>query len=216
MHAYIIVGNPKDCLTQRLKLCEGWHVSTYDVVPLDTEEQNIGIARVRQFHNQLILSPYNSPLLVGVIRNADQLTIEAQNALLKLLEEPPPKVKLILETASPLALLPTILSRCHVINLSLSPDISHNEHEKTINQEFDQIRTLSAGNRMAYIDKQAITKDDVGQWITERINVLHTILRGQPSTIITQNIRLFLAAQRHLAANVNPKLVLDLLLLHIT
>lgn len=216
MHAYIIVGDQQQSLKERLRLCELWHASVYDVVTLDTEDPSIGIALVRQFQHQLILSPYNSPFLVGVIVKAERLTIEAQNALLKLLEEPPPQVKLLLETELPLVLLPTILSRCHVINLSLSPDSSNTKQEKNIHREFELLRTLSPGQRMAYIDKQAITKDDVGQWITDRINALHAMLMNQPSAKITQNIRLCLAVQRHLAANVNPKLVMDMLLLKIT
>ncbi len=216
MHAYIIVGNPEDCLTQRLKLCEAWHVSRYDVVTLDTQEPSIGIALVRQFHSQLILSPYNSPLLVGVIGNAERLTIEAQNALLKLLEEPPPKVKLLLETALPLALLPTILSRCQVMILSRSPGVPKNEQENTANVIFDEIQSLSPGKRLAYADKLLTTKDGVGLWITDAIKSAEALLMHQPTLKITQSIRHCLAAKRHIAANVNPKLVLDMLLLNIT
>lgn len=216
MHAYIIVDNPEGCLTERTKLCETWRVSRYDLVLLDTPEQSIGIALVRQFHSQLILQPYNSPLLVGVIVKAERLTIEAQNALLKLLEEPPLQVKLLLETEVPFTLLPTILSRCHIINLSPSVDISNNHQEEYFRREFDEVRALSPGQRMAYIDKQNITKDDVSQWISERINALQALLKSHPGVVITHNIRVCIAAQRRLAANVNHKLVLDMLLLNIT
>lgn len=216
MHAYIIVGNQQQSLIERIRLCNEWHASVYDIVTLDTDEQSIGIALVRQLQNQLILTPYNSPHLIGVIIKAERLTIEAQNALLKLLEEPPLHVKLLLETDLPLTLLPTILSRCHIINLLPSGGFSNNKKEENIHREFDALRSLSLGQRMAYIDKQNITKDDVSQWITDRINALQAMLMNRPSRIIAQNIRLCLAAQRHLAANVNPKLVLDMLLLHIT
>ncbi len=216
MHAYIIVGSPQDCLTQRTKLCEAWHVSPYDVVTLDTEEPSIGIALVRQFQSQLILSPYNSALLVGVIGNAERLTIEAQNALLKLLEEPPPKVKLLLETASPLALLPTILSRCHEIILSRSSGENKNEQETNANAVFDELRSLSPGKRLAYVDKLLTTKDGVGLWITDTIVSLEALIMHQPTLTITQRIRHCLTAQRRLVANVNPRLTLDMLLLNIT
>ena len=53
----------------------------------------------------------------GVIEDADRMGVEAQNALLKTLEEPPPETTLILETANPGALLPTTRSRCQLLEL---------------------------------------------------------------------------------------------------
>lgn len=54
---------------------------------------------------------------VGIIRYADCLNVNAQNAFLKTLEEPPTKSIFILNTGNPFALLPTIRSRCHIITL---------------------------------------------------------------------------------------------------
>jgi DNA polymerase-3 subunit delta' len=54
---------------------------------------------------------------VGIIFDADCLNHQAQNAFLKTLEEPPPKSIFILNTANPFSMLPTIISRCHNINL---------------------------------------------------------------------------------------------------
>lgn len=53
----------------------------------------------------------------GVIFDADRMGVEAQNALLKTLEEPPPETTLILCTANPSALLPTTRSRCQMLSL---------------------------------------------------------------------------------------------------
>lgn len=53
----------------------------------------------------------------GVIIDADRMGVEAQNALLKTLEEPPPETTLILCTANPSALLPTTRSRCQTLSL---------------------------------------------------------------------------------------------------
>ena len=53
----------------------------------------------------------------GVIEDADRMGVEAQNALLKTLEEPPPETTLILESANPGALLPTTRSRCQLLEL---------------------------------------------------------------------------------------------------
>ncbi|MCI5779060.1 MAG: hypothetical protein MR051_04495 [Lentisphaeria bacterium] len=53
----------------------------------------------------------------GVIEDADRMGVEAQNALLKTLEEPPPETTIILESANPGALLPTTRSRCQLLEL---------------------------------------------------------------------------------------------------
>ena len=54
---------------------------------------------------------------IGLIFEADRMNDEAQNALLKTLEEPPPETTLILSTGNPAALLPTTISRCQLIPL---------------------------------------------------------------------------------------------------
>lgn len=58
-----------------------------------------------------------APRKIGVIYEADRMNDEAQNALLKTLEEPPPDTTLILCTANPASLLPTTRSRCQIIKL---------------------------------------------------------------------------------------------------
>lgn len=54
---------------------------------------------------------------IGMIFEADRMNDEAQNALLKTLEEPPPETTLILSTGNPSSLLPTTISRCQLIPL---------------------------------------------------------------------------------------------------
>jgi DNA polymerase-3 subunit delta' len=58
-----------------------------------------------------------APRKIGVIYEADRMNDEAQNALLKTLEEPPPDTTLILCTANPASLLPTTRSRCQIVKL---------------------------------------------------------------------------------------------------
>ncbi|NKB87329.1 MAG: DNA polymerase III subunit delta' [Acidobacteria bacterium] len=63
-------------------------------------------------------TPYEGNRRVVVIDAAHTMNPEAQNALLKTLEEPPPSTTLVLVTAAPRALLPTVLSRCQELRLS--------------------------------------------------------------------------------------------------
>jgi DNA polymerase-3 subunit delta' len=66
--------------------------------------------------------PFEGPRRIFVINDADDLTVQAQDALLKTLEEPPPSAILILITAYPDTLLATIQSRCRRLRFGLLPD----------------------------------------------------------------------------------------------
>ena len=75
----------------------------------------IGIDQIRALKKEVILKLPGDGNRVILISHADKMTISAANSLLKLLEEPPKGTLLFLTTAYPDRLLPTILSRCHVI-----------------------------------------------------------------------------------------------------
>lgn len=68
--------------------------------------------RIRQFSE---MTRFTSPIKLIGLTDASQLTIEAGNALLKTLEEPPAGTHFILAANQPDSLLPTIRSRCHLI-----------------------------------------------------------------------------------------------------
>lgn len=68
------------------------------------------------------LRPVRRGPRMAIVRDADLLTIPAQNAMLKLLEEPPGFGVIVLVTASPAALLPTIRSRCQTIRFGPLPE----------------------------------------------------------------------------------------------
>jgi DNA polymerase-3 subunit delta' len=87
----------------------------------DARGDSIGIDAVREAKHFLWQRPNASPRRTLVIDDADLLTIEAQNALLKITEEPPNSSLLILVTADPDALLPTILSRLPKISFGTVP-----------------------------------------------------------------------------------------------
>lgn len=68
--------------------------------------------------------PFEGARRLFVIEFADAMAEESQNALLKTLEEPPPYAHLILLTAEPAALLPTIASRCQAVTFAPLPTAS--------------------------------------------------------------------------------------------
>ncbi len=87
----------------------------FEIKPASKLRQ-IVIDEIRELEHFLYLKTNNEKKL-GLIHHADRMTIQAQNAFLKTLEEPTPDTLLILLTSNVNALLPTIKSRCHVISL---------------------------------------------------------------------------------------------------
>jgi hypothetical protein len=81
------------------------------------EDTRVRIGQIRALQHALRLSGGEGGRRVAVIADAEWLNQEAQNALLRLLEEPPPRTALVLVTASPAGLLATVRSRCQKVAL---------------------------------------------------------------------------------------------------
>ena len=79
------------------------------------EESAISIDRIREIISRMQLKPFEASRQVCIIKNVEDLSIEAGNALLKTLEEPNASSLLILTTAVPERNLGTIRSRCHAV-----------------------------------------------------------------------------------------------------
>jgi DNA polymerase III delta prime subunit len=84
------------------------------------DNKAIGIEVIRQLSSFLSLKvpKNNDPNRIVIINSADKMTIEAQNALLKSLEEPPKKTIFILSASEVVKLLPTVISRLETININ--------------------------------------------------------------------------------------------------
>ena len=90
-----------------------------DLSLLEPEEghKDILIDQVRALQHTLALTPYSASYRIALLPNFQRTTVQAANALLKTLEEPPDRVVLLLTADALENLLPTIVSRCEVIRL---------------------------------------------------------------------------------------------------
>lgn len=75
----------------------------------------IKIEYIRQLQKDINLKPYEGKRKVFIIDNAHNLTAEASNAILKILEEPPADSLIILVSAKPALLFKTVTSRCRIL-----------------------------------------------------------------------------------------------------
>jgi len=80
--------------------------------------RNISVDQVRELGGFLALTPALSPWRVALIDTVDELEASGANALLKILEEPPPNTLFFLVSHAPGRLLPTIRSRCRRLDFS--------------------------------------------------------------------------------------------------
>ncbi len=85
------------------------------LLEVEPDEDQIKINAVREFQKLLSLRPFQARWKVGIIKDAENLTIQAMNALLKTLEEPLPNTVLILTSSNRSRLLPTVVSRCQTL-----------------------------------------------------------------------------------------------------
>ena len=92
-----------------------------DVIHVTHEKPgSIGVDDIRkQINDTIMIKPYSSYYKIYMVDEAEKMTVQAQNALLKTIEEPPSYAVIILMTTNPDAFLPTILSRC--IQLKIKP-----------------------------------------------------------------------------------------------
>jgi len=152
-HALLLVGTNgigKTCIAEAiaagvLQLApEKLHQHPYFTI-VRSEKDSISIDAVRQLQRFLQLKTLGSGSVrrVLIVEHAEQLTTEAQNAYLKLLEEPPADTLMILTVDNQRALLPTILSRLQQITVYAPGEaavkayfVANNKDTAAVNQAF--------------------------------------------------------------------------------
>ncbi|MFA5742584.1 MAG: DNA polymerase III subunit [Candidatus Paceibacterota bacterium] len=93
-----------------------------DLAMILPEEGSIKIAQIRDLEWRLSLKPYSAKIKVGIIDDAHLILPDAQNSLLKTLEEPKGKTLLILVSSNPQMLLKTVFSRVQTMKFFLASD----------------------------------------------------------------------------------------------
>lgn len=139
-HAYIINGErfagkefiaqifamALQCEAEGGKPCQECHsckqtlsANQPDIIRVTHEKPgSIGVDDIRaQINGDIAIKPYSSPYKIYIVNEAEKMTVQAQNALLKTLEEPPAYAVILLLTTNVNSLLQTILSRCVVLNM---------------------------------------------------------------------------------------------------
>lgn len=114
--------------TEPCMQCQSCHqavsMNQPDIIRVTHEKPNtISVEDIRtQLNGDIQIKPYSSRYKIYIVADADLMTVQAQNALLKTIEEPPAYVVILLLANNADRLLPTILSRCVRLNLKAVRD----------------------------------------------------------------------------------------------
>ena len=91
-----------------------------DIIRVTHEKAAIGVEDIREkLCGDILIKPYSSPYKIYIVDEAEKMNVQAQNALLKTIEEPPAYGIILLLTTNSGKFLPTIISRC--VTLKLKP-----------------------------------------------------------------------------------------------
>ncbi len=117
------------------------------------EGDTLKVEQVRELQHLLSLAPYESSYRIALLLRFEEANASAQNALLKTLEEPNPRVVLLVTADDPENLLPTIASRCELLRLRpLAPDALAEELQtrRTLDAERAKLIAHIAAGRPGY------------------------------------------------------------------
>ncbi len=198
-HAYLIEGELEiNLIAQLLK------VKAADCFYL--EEPPIKIQNIRELRSWIQLKPHSSPRKLAYLKEVNTMTIDAANALLKILEEPPENSVLVLQSPQNAKILPTIISRCQILK---TKDIFQS---KQIENYFspEQIAKKSIKEKFNYASKIATSEN-----LLEILNAWETDLRNRllAGKDLRKLILKFFAVKDLLSTNSSVKLQLENLLL---
>lgn len=176
-------------------------LSSFEAIDTLVFDGAVGDAKsARQFVNSSGLGAFGAKRLL-LISNADDMSDIVQNTLLKLLEEPPPSVVIVLQAEQPQRLLPTVLSRLHSLEgLARTSKIESSHFQQSSGEMFIKLTELP--------------REQLVDLLADEINFERQQLLITPTRQVTNRIELLDRAIKKLNANANLKLTIDWLLLH--
>ena len=98
------------------------------------DKRRIDIGSIRGLKSFMYLKSHSSKYKLAVIEDAETISIEAANAMLKIVEEPPKNSVLILISSKPKLLPQTILSRCETVMFPPAPEVQTDEMSKALSE----------------------------------------------------------------------------------
>ena len=148
-----------------------------DLIYVEAQNQkSISVGDIREKVNDTVeIKPYNSLYKVYIIDKADSMTVQAQNALLKTMEEPPEYAVIILIAQSLDRFLPTIKSRCIKLHISLISNQVILEKLRSLGIDSELSKSLASFSRGNLAKVLTFSREENINIYKENINILTNI-----------------------------------------
>ncbi len=185
---------------------------------------SIKIEEIKQFQKEMIYRPFQNAVQIGIIFHSDLLTSEAQNALLKTLEEPGEQTHYILLVENERNLLPTILSRAK----KYYPKEDELQEEQIVTDDsgtsiLDPEDLINAfGTIETLVEQESEDKGTIELTLSNLEKLyekkLHSAIDSGDKKMIehcSQKVENILIAKKRLRMNVNKRLLLENLVLQL-
>lgn len=214
MHSFLVVGSVEAERNQKARDLAADSQGP-DLLLVSNEDRNsIGIEKVRQVISWLTTKPFQSRIKTVIIENAHLMTVEAQNALLKNLEEPPGNAQIVLAAHHKSWLLPTIVSRCATLELPTRAQSGAPKPASKGADEFIKILSQDLGKRLDFVEENKemfLKKETALRTIDDWLLGLEPRLEQKG---LAQAARLLLEVKKEVAiTNMSPRNLIELFLI---
>ncbi len=224
MTSFIVTSSNKNKKEEYInEFLQNEKIDKFDVTHIGIEssknQNSIGIDEIKDLQIKIFLKPIKSQKKAIIINNGDLLTIEAQNALLKVLEEPPSHTIIVLSVENSETLLPTILSRCQIVTIA-NEELKLTTDEKIEFEKFiESISILRVGEKLKIAEDLAKDKEKAISWIGKLILTLRGKMLTKESEAYNEIVQIKYFQDLYVVlktTNVNPRFAIENTLLNIT
>ncbi|OGH13985.1 MAG: hypothetical protein A3H50_02145 [Candidatus Levybacteria bacterium RIFCSPLOWO2_02_FULL_37_10] len=172
MQSFLISSKDREAaLKKALSICSQNKIEGIDIENVSFEKL-AGIEDIRTVQKRLYLKPFKSDTKGIILQAPGGLTIDSQNCLLKVLEEPPNNTIIILVVENSAQVLPTILSRCKVIEIeSKREKFSEKEKEQVIDI-LSSLPGSGIGKRLKLAQDFGKNREEAMAWLEKMIIIL--------------------------------------------
>jgi DNA polymerase III delta prime subunit len=186
MQSVLISGQIEKTREKAQAICLENKISKFDIEIIQTEK-TAGIGDIRNLQKKLFLKPIKGEKKAVILEAFLGMTIDSQNAFLKVLEEPPVSTIVMILTTSLDFVLPTILSRCNLINLDKIKKLS-DEEIKNFFKIILELKDRGFDEALIIAQDNSKNKEIALQFLENLLISAHYALENQDSEISIEDL----------------------------
>lgn len=214
MHSFLVVSKDKQGgIDQIDKILKSEEISQFDKNYFSFEKA-IGIEDIRILQEKLYLKPFKSKKRAIILDLSNGATIQAQNSMLKILEEPPLSTIILIYAKSREDFLPTILSRCKVI------EVDNKQIATDLSKEIDKLLQAGVGEKLVIAQDWGVDRESAITTVEATIFAVESQLLKSNKEDLPNYLNLLKALNSAYSdlkfSNVSPRFILENYLLSVS